>query len=163
MKRSMLITALVLSVGFLTAGAVQAQENSTDWNQFSKALERAIAHDNYGVKLGALQQIAIYGSHLDVDGAVFDVVRVYRNAKDENERILALSALAKMKNAWAMDFLSRSVRFERSERVRDITIDVVNQYRIGPANSESARALAIWEAQQVPPSAADIEALLAVD
>ena len=163
MKRSMLIAALVLSVGFLATSAAQAQNNSTDWKQFSNALEKAISHDNYGVKLGALQQIAIYGSHLDVDGAVFDVVRVYRNAKAENERILALSALAKMKNAWAMDFLSRSVRFERSERVRDITIDVVNQYRIGPANSESARALAIWEAQQVPPSAADIEALLAVD
>ena len=93
MKRSMLITALVLSVGFLATSAVKAQDNSTDWNQFSNALKDAIAHDNYGVKLGALQQIAIYGSHLDVDGAVFDVVRVYRNAKAENERILALSAV----------------------------------------------------------------------
>ena len=84
-------------------------------------------------------------------------------AKDENERILALSALAKMNNAWAIDFLSRSVRFEKSERVRSITIDVVNQYRLGPANPESAKALAIWEAQQVPPSSVEIEALLAVD
>ena len=98
-----------------------------------------------------------------MDGAVFDVVRVFRNSKEVNERILALSALSKMSNAWAIDFLSRSVRFEKNERVRNITIDVVNQYRLGPANPESARALAVWEAQQVPPSSADIEALLAVD
>lgn len=163
MKKSMFTTALVLSVGLLATSVVQAQNHRTDWTKFSKALKIAIAHDNNGVKLGALQQIAIYGSHLDVDGAVFDVVRVYRNAKDENERILALSALAKMNNAWAIDFLSRSVRFEKSERVRSITIDVVNQYRLGPANPESAKAMAIWEAQQVPPSAMEIEALLAVD
>jgi len=163
MKKSMLATALVLSVGLLATSAVQAQNHSTDWAQFSKALKNAAAHDNYGVKLGALQQIAIYGSHLDMDGAVFDVVRVYRNAKNENERILALSALAKMNNAWAIDFLSRSVRFEQNERVRKITIDVVNQYRLGPANPESAKARAVWEAQQVPPSSADIEALLAVE
>jgi hypothetical protein len=113
--------------------------------------------------LGAIQQIAIYGSHLDVDDAVFDVVGVYRNSKNENERILALSALGKMKNAWAMDFLSRSVPFEKNDRVRQITIDVVNQYRTGPNNPESARALAIWEAQQTPPSQAEIDALLAAD
>ena len=163
MKRSMFTTALVLSVGLLATSTAQAQNNSTNWSQFSDALENAAAHENYGVKLGALQQIAIYGSHLDVDDAVFDVVRVYRNSSEVNERILALSALSKMENAWAIDFLSRSVRFEKNERVRNITIDVVNQYRLGPANSESARALAVWEAQQVPPSSADIEALLAVD
>lgn len=163
MKRSMIATGLILSVGLLAATAVQAQNNRTDWALFSKALKIAVAHENNGVKLGALQQIAIYGSHLDVDGVVFDIVRVYRNSKDENERILALSALAKMNNAWAIDFLSRSVRFERSERVRSITIDVVNQYRLGRANSESAKALAIWEAHQVPPSSVEIEALLAAD
>ena len=163
MKKSMFTTALVLSVGLLTTSAVQAQDNTTDWALFSKELKKAAAQDNYGVKLGALQQIAIYGSHLDMDGAVFDVVRVFRNSKEVNERILALSALSKMSNAWAIDFLSRSVRFEKNERVRNITIDVVNQYRLGPANPESARALAVWEAQQVPPSSADIEALLAVD
>jgi hypothetical protein len=154
-------TALVLSIGLLASGAVQAQNYSTDWSQFSEALEKAAAHDNYGVKLGAIQQIAIYGSHLDVDGATFDVVRVYRNSKSVNERILALSALAKMNNAWSIDFLSRSVGFEKNERVRAITIDVVNQYRLGLANPESGNALAAWEAQLVPPTASEIGVLLA--
>ena len=163
MKKLTMTTALALSVGLLAGSAVQAQGYQTDWKRFSDALESAIEHENYGVKLGAIQQIAIYGSHLDVDGAVFDVVRVYRNSDNENERILALSALAKMNNAWSIDFLSRSVRFEKSERVRAITIDVVNQYRLGPANPESAKALAIWQAQQVPPTAAEIEVLLAVE
>ena len=163
MKKGMQTMILALTVGLASAAGVQAQDRQTDWDVFGDALVTAASHENYGVKLGAIQQIAIYGSLLDVDGAVFDVVSVYRNSKNENERILALSALAKMKNEWAMDFLSRSVRFEKNARVRSVTIDVVNQFRLGPTNSESARALAVWEAQQTPPSAAEIEALLAVD
>jgi hypothetical protein len=163
MKKALYGAILVLSVTVLGSGSLQAQANQTDWQLFSKALVKAAKHDNHGVRLGAIQQIAIYGSHLDVDDAVFDVVGVYRNSKNQNERILALSALGKMRNAWAMDFLSRSVPFEKNDRVRQITIDVVNQYRTGPNNPESARALAIWEAQQTPPSRAEIDALLAAD
>ena len=163
MRKGLTATVLALSVGLLTVGALQAQDQNANWGMFSNALVKAAKHDNNGVRLGAIQQIAIYGSHLDVDAAVFDVVGIYRNSADENEKILALSALAKMRNAWSMDFLSRSVRFEDSERVREITIDVVNQYRRGPANSESAMALAVWEAQQVPPSTSEIEALLSAD
>jgi len=163
MKKGLYSVVMGLSVALLGTGTVQAQASQTDWQQFSKALVKAAKHDNHGVRLGAIQQIAIYGSHLDVDDAVFEVVGVYRNSKSDNERILALSALGKMDNAWAIDFLSRSVPFEKSKRIRDITIDVVNRYRMGPNNPESARALAIWEAQQTPPSAAELEALLAVD
>lgn len=161
MKKGMFATALALSVGLLAAGTVNAQDYQTDWELFSKALIKAAKHDNHGVQLGAIQQIAIYGSQLDVDAAVFDVVRVYRNSDDVNERILALSALSKMDNGWAIDFLSRNVPFEKNARVRAITIDVVNRYRLGPADTDAERALAAWEADLKPPTASEIEALLA--
>jgi len=135
----MLTAVVVLFSMHLTSVDVNAQNHETDWALFSKALINAVESSNYGAKLGAIQQIAIYGSRLDVDPTVFDVVRVFRNSKVENERILALSALAKMRNHWAMDFLSRSVRFETSDRVKRHTIDVVNAYRLGTDRSPNDR------------------------
>jgi hypothetical protein len=151
--------ALALSSLLVVAASAQAQNHETDWALFSEALVDAVESGNYGAKLGAIQQIAIYGHNLHVNETVFDVVRVYRNSKQENERILALSALAKMRDHWAIDFLSRSVRFEKSPRVKRHTIDVVNAYRLG---SDRPAELAAWEAQLTPPSPAKWDELLAL-
>lgn len=159
MRKSMLTGAVALSSLLLVTASTQAQDRSTDWALFSKALVNAVDSGNYGAKLGAIQQIAIYGSNLKVNRTVFDVVRVYRNSKVENERILALSALAKMRDHWAMDFLGRSVPFEKSDRVRRHTIDVVNAYRLG--TDRSAEQLA-WEARLTPPEPAKWVELLAI-
>jgi len=158
MNKSFVSGALVLSCLLFLSATVQAQDR-TNWELFSKGLIRAVDSGNYGAKLGAIQQIAIYGSHLKVNPVVFDIVRVYRNSKSENERILALSALAKMRNAWAMDFLARSVAFEKSDRVRRHTIDVVNAYRLG---TDLQPGLAAWESQLTPPSTAILDELLAL-
>ncbi|HEX9659017.1 MAG TPA: hypothetical protein VGA18_01915 [Rhodothermales bacterium] len=159
MRKSMLTAVMVLFSMHLTSVDVNAQNHETDWALFSKALINAVESSNYGAKLGAIQQIAIYGSRLDVDPTVFDVVRVFRNSKVENERILALSALAKMRNHWAMDFLSRSVRFETSDRVKRHTIDVVNAYRLGTDRSPETIA---WESRLTPPEPAKVDELLAL-
>lgn len=158
MIKSVITGALALSCVLFLSATVKAQ-NQTNWQLFSKGLIQAVDSDNYGAKLGAIQQIAIYGSNLHVNPVVFDVVRVYRNSKNENERILALSALAKMRNAWAMDFLARSVPFEKSARVRRHTIDVVNAYRLG---KNLPLGVTAWESQLVPPSPAKVDELLAL-
>ena len=119
---------MALMLGFVSTDAFS---QNTDWSLFSKGLIGAVESGNHGAKLGAMQQIAIYGSNLNVNRTVFDIVRVYRNSKFENERILALSALARIQDKWAMDFLARSVRFEKSERVKRHTIQVLNAYRNG--------------------------------
>jgi hypothetical protein len=159
MLKSSFLAALALATLPLVAGSVQAQDHETDWALFSEALVDAVESGNYGAKLGAIQQIAIYGSQLDVNQTVFDVVRVYRNSRQENERILALSALAKMRDRWAMDFLGRSVAFEKSPRVRRHTIDVVNAYRLGTDRSTAQTA---WEAHLTPPAPAKWDELLAL-
>ncbi|HLE57589.1 MAG TPA: hypothetical protein VJB15_10940 [Rhodothermia bacterium] len=159
MRKSLLTTVLALISVLLSSAGVKAQNYETDWALFSKALINAVESGNHGAKLGAIQQIAIYGSRLNVNPTVFDIVRVYRNSKVENERILALSALARMRNQWAMDFLSRSVRFETSDRVRRHTIDVVNAYRLGTDRSPEMIA---WESQLTPPGPAKVDELLAL-
>jgi hypothetical protein len=154
----------VLTVAIALAGAlpIQAQEYETDWALFSEALVEAMDTPNQGVRLGALLQIATYGSHLDVDEALFDIVRIYRDATDTNCRILALMALASLEDPWAMDFLERSARFEKNDRIRRHTIAVVNEYLFGPTDPEAALAIASYEAAQIPPSREEIAELLAV-
>ena len=134
MRKSILISTLTLTFGLVSSNTFA---QNTDWGLFSKGLIGAVNSGNHGAKLGAMQQIAIYGSNLDVDRTVFDIVRVYRNSKNENERILALSALAKIQDSWAMDFLTRSVRFEKSKRVRHHTVDVLNAYHVDKQQSAS--------------------------
>jgi len=147
MRKTLNRAALALAVCLLGTASANAQNGKTDWALFSEALVNAVESGNYGAKLGAMQQIANYGSNLQVNRTVFDIVRVYRNSKNENERILALAALAKMRNRWAMDFLARSVPFEKSERVKRHTIDVVNAYRQGKDRSPEIVA---WEVHAVP-------------
>lgn len=158
MVKSIVSGTLVLSCLAFLSTTARAQ-HQTDWELFSKGLIQAVESGNYGAKLGAIQQIAIYGSNLDVNPVVFDIVRVYRNAKDENERILALSALAQMRNAWAMDFLARSIPYEKSIRVRRHTIDVVNAYRL---EKRPKPALASFESQPTQSGAAKPDELVAL-
>lgn len=159
MRKNVTAATLVLLTLAWTSAFANGGDRSTDWALFSTALLHAVDSGNYGAKLGAIQQIAIYGSKLEVDRAVFDVVRVYRDSKNENERILALSALAKMRVGWAMDFLGRSVKFERSARVKRHTIDVVNAYRLGLDRSPEILAI---EERLVPPGPAKADELWAI-
>jgi len=158
MRKSTNRAVFALAACLLVAASANAQESKTDWALFSKALVNAVESGNHGAKLGAIQQIAIYGGNLHVNRTVFDIVRVYRNSKNENERILALAALSKLRDHWSMDFLARSVPFEKSARVKRHTIDVVNAYRLG---RDLSPEIASWDVQWAP-QAVRIEELYAL-
>ncbi|MFQ5569294.1 MAG: HEAT repeat domain-containing protein [Rhodothermales bacterium] len=98
------------------------------WDQLSKGLIDAIGSDHDGAKQGALRMIIFYGDQLDVSAAVFDVVRIYRDHEDNRLRRMAVVALGKMKSPWAIDFLERSVRFEKTPSVRQTIQAVVAAY-----------------------------------
>jgi hypothetical protein len=152
------MAAFALAFSLCLPAIANAQVQQTDWTLFNKALVRALRCDNCGARMGAIQQIAYYGSYLDVQDGLFDVVKVYRNSKNENQRILALSALAKMRDPWAMDFLARSVPFEKSARVRRHTIHVVNAYRLGTDRPPDL----IAELNLPPPSQDEIDRIVAL-
>ena len=122
--------ALTLAATFTLTTSTQANPNkNTNWTQFSHALTEAIHYPNAGVQMGAIQQIARYGDQLELsDETIFEIVRIYRSSNDENVRILALMALGKTNDVWAMDFLKRSARFEDSARVLKHTRAVVQAY-----------------------------------
>lgn len=103
-------------------------EKTTDWQAFSKNLVKALATPNEGLQLSAMQQIITYADKLDVDDAVFDIMRFYRDHKNEKVRQLALTTLYKTQNKWAMGFLRLAVRFEKSPLLKRQIYKILENY-----------------------------------
>ncbi len=98
------------------------------WEAFSDNLVHALQSDIEGVKLSAMQMVIRYEGQVDVDAAVFDIVRLYRDHRDDDVRRMAVVALGKMQHPWAMDLLKRSLRFEKDAAVRHTLLAVVSEY-----------------------------------
>ena len=91
------------------------------WAHFSQNLVVALKADNLGVRCSALQLVATYGGdRVDVRGARFEVVRLFRDHPDKRVRMSALAALTQIDDRWVTDFLFRTARFERDPRLAQI-------------------------------------------
>ncbi len=136
--------ALALTFSLLLATAAFATPNEKDpvvledpgtvalsevqWDAFSKNLVHAFTTHNEGVKLAALQLVIKYSDYVDVHGARFDMMRLYRDNKDDNVRRMAVVALGKIQNPWALHFFERAVHFEQSDMVRHTMQAVLANY-----------------------------------
>lgn len=124
-----LLLASVLTLASVSIALADETPSSINTKHFSKSLSIALNSDIQGVRLGALQQYIRYGAVLNVnEGEVFKIVAIYRNSKDTNVRLLALNALNQIQNKWSFDFLERSVRTEKNERVRQATYHAIYQF-----------------------------------
>ena len=119
--------ALVLVITF-SFSVANAQTQDVNWEAFSKNLVKALKSDNEGLQLSAMGMIVRYGDQLDVDEAVFDIVRVFRLHDNSRVRILAMVTLHKMQNEWAMYYLKRNMEFESDECVKKQCCRIVNTY-----------------------------------
>lgn len=128
MKRAVKYIVVFLFL-FVIAGQTSAVEGKTDWNAFSKNLSNCLCTCNLGVKLAALQHIITYSDSLDMNEAVFDIVCLYRNHENEKVKQLALTALYKIEDEWAMDFLSRHYKYEESEILKSQIRHMIYEYR----------------------------------
>jgi hypothetical protein len=108
---------LILTICFLTNRGISG-ENDNKWNKASKNMVTGLKDGNDGLKQSIMQNIIRFSDSLDVDEAVFDIMSIYRDHEDEGMRQLALIALYKMKNSWALSFLERAIKFEKSDRLR---------------------------------------------
>ncbi len=107
--------ALVTLVSFSFAGD---KEKEIDWQLFSKNLVKSLKSDNQGVRLSAMQLIIEYSNNVDVNNGVYDVMRTFRDNKDQNVRKLALVTLHKMNNGWAKEFLKMHYKFEENKCIK---------------------------------------------
>jgi len=98
------------------------------WDAFSDNLVRALASDHEGLKMGAMRLVIQYANRVDVNAAKFDLMRLYRDHKDNRVRRMAVVALGRIENAWAMGFFERAQHFEQSESVLTTMRYVLAEY-----------------------------------
>ena len=126
MPKTLIRTALAVALFGCAASAGLASPLPTpqptwqaaDWQAFSQNLVVALASENEGVKLSALQLIVHHGERLDVRAAQFDVAELFRSHPDQRVRRLAAVACSRLRSEWAMGFLRLSEPFERDAQVR---------------------------------------------
>ena len=122
MKRiATILTVFVLA--FLLVAANNSQ--ASDYEAFSKNLVKALKSDNQGLQVSAMEKVIRYGTAVNVDGAVLDIVRVYRTNKNEQFRQLALAAIHAMQNEWALGIVQRDYRFERNPKIKRMMAAVI--------------------------------------
>lgn len=120
----------ILSFIFVVALSSIAFSNgaNTDWEAFSDNLVRALRSSNEGLQQSAMQMVILYGDKVDVDRAVIDVVRIFNRHENPQVRKLAMVALAKIQDSWAMYVLKRNLKFEENETVLNLNRHIVYQY-----------------------------------
>jgi len=103
--------------------------SSAQWANYGDRIERALASDHEGLRQGALRMIIQYGPSLRLNRqATIDAVRIYRNHSNDRIRRMAVVALGRLQEPWSMDFLRRSLKFEREPEVRHTIAAVVARY-----------------------------------
>jgi hypothetical protein len=108
--------------------AKAATMSPAEWKAFSRNLVNALESDNLGLKVGAMRMVIQYPTQVDVDDAIFDIVRLYRDHEDDRVGLMAVAALGKMQHEWGMDFLKRSEAYEQNVRIKRTIQAVLAEY-----------------------------------
>ncbi len=98
------------------------------WQGFSENLTVALKSDHDGLKVAAMGMVIRFGNKVDVQNAVFDVMRIYQDHPNEKMRRMALVALGQMESGWAIGFLERAQHFEDSPVLKQTMQAVINDY-----------------------------------
>ncbi len=137
MKKSLtILTALVFSLVLITGNNVFAGDKDlkcigcviekTDWKVFSNNLVKAIKSENLGLQTSAMQFVIKYGQQVNVDRAILDIVRLYRNDKDEQVRRMALVTIHATQNQFALDIVKRDLVFENNPKIKRTMLALLN-------------------------------------
>lgn len=106
-----------------------ASVSQEQWRDYSERLSQTLMAEHAGLQQSALQRIIRYGSYLTSDKeTVFEIVKIYRGNDDERMRRMAVVALGELEDPWAMGFLKRAVRFEKSAEVAHTIKYVLKNY-----------------------------------
>ena len=118
MNRLFVTSIFTMVVIFAMSALVAAGDVDTRWDKASRNMVEGLKTGNDGLKQSILQNIIRFGDSLDVNDAIFEIMRIYRDHENEGMRQLALIALHKTHDDWAMAFLQRAVKFEKSPKLR---------------------------------------------
>ncbi len=104
-----------LSLLFVSDAATLTAEQ---WTEYSEVLGGALDSEVEGLRYAALRLAIQYSDDLTLDrSAIHDMAAMYRNHRNDNVRRMAVVALASTDDSWAIDYLKRSVAFEKTPKV----------------------------------------------
>ena len=117
-KISMLIIVLLV----VTTGLSSSQQvQSENWELFSAGIKMALKGENPGVQQSAILLVIKHGEKLDIKDAVPDMIRCYRNAKDDFSRKLAILAIFQVDKDSAFELLFEQLNAQTADAKREIT------------------------------------------
>ena len=111
--------------------SAKAAVSKAAWSAFSKNLVNALKSDHDGLREAAMRFVIQYGDRVEVQAAVFDVMRIYRNHDDQKLRRMAVVTLGHMNSDWAISFLRLSAAYESSDALRHTIRSVVESRSVG--------------------------------
>lgn len=121
------ITVALLLMIISTTSAF-ATERDVNWDVVSENLESALQSNNPGLQQSAMRLIIQYADYVDVDDAVFNMMRLYRHSDNSKVRQLALVTLHKIGDEYAMDFVKRNLKYETDEKIIKLSNAVLSNY-----------------------------------
>lgn len=100
-------------------------ESPQAWLQCSEQVIAALKSKDDTHQQAALSLIIKYGDYVDAEAAVYEVADLILKHPNDNVRVLAVTALGRMNNAWGLSFLQRMVKMETAPRVRRTMLAVL--------------------------------------
>jgi len=113
--------ALALMLMVINSVSAQTPERNVNWELIGENLVIGIQSGNPGVQQAAMRLVIQYPDKLDMDGAINDMMRIYRFSDDTKMRQLALVTLHKIGSEYAMDFAKRNLEFETDEKIINLS------------------------------------------
>jgi len=105
--------------------------DKVDWARYSEDIKNGLKSENQGVKFSAMHNLIKYSEYLDVSNksAAIEVMKEFKRNNNEPLRRLALIALYKMNNEWAMYSLKSQYKFEENASIKNAMAAVITAYQ----------------------------------
>ena len=123
MKRATTYFTLIVIV--LSMVSLASAGEKVDWQAFSKNLTMALKSPNTGLQISAMQKVIQYADKVIVDDAALDLVKLYRNNKDDRVRQLALVTIHAIDNDWALNVVKRDFAYEKSAQIKKVMAAII--------------------------------------
>jgi len=130
---SLLATSLSMSaraddpLKLLQMPAPAASMTVEQWDFFSDNLVKALASHHDGLQNGAMRLALQYPDQVNINPALLDLMRIYRNHSDINVKRLAVVTMASTGSRLAVNYLRLHVEFEKSECVKRTMLAVLSE------------------------------------
>ena len=123
----LLSTILVLTfISPALAGSLPNSNTEVDQSKIVENLVAGIKSDNLGLKTSSLYHLGSY----DSEKAIIELLRALKDEKIESARISAALSLIKLGDARGIYAVKRAIKFDDSERVRNLCEKFYCQFRL---------------------------------